>query len=215
MTTRRDRDSGDFWRARRQRSADTLLPDDPAEAVEVPLLPAVARGEPAAVQGCIARYGSMIWSVARRRSPTVADAEDATQEIFLDLWRSAARFDGARMSEGLFVMMIARRRLIDRHRSSRSRIRHEVSAENLPEPIDAAPLADVATEGLLALEALERLPPEQRHLIHLSVSLGLSHAQIAQQEHLPLGTVKTVIRRGLIRIRQALGVPSANQGSEP
>ena len=182
-----------------------------ADDGDAQLLPAVARGEPAAVQRCIDRYGGLIWSVARRRSPTLADAEDATQEIFLDLWRSAARFDPDRMSESLFVMTIARRRIIDRYRADRARIENEVATEQLPEFIDASPHAEAATEALLAYEALERLPAEQRRLIHLSISLGLSHAQIAQQEGLPVGTVKTLIRRGLIKVRQALGTSTPNE----
>src|ERR1041385_2281154 len=84
-------------------------------APELALLARVAGGDPRAVRDCIARYGGLVWSIARRFE--AADAEDAVQEIFLDLWKSAARFDGRIASEAAFVAMIARRRLIDRKRT--------------------------------------------------------------------------------------------------
>ncbi|MEZ5459815.1 MAG: sigma-70 family RNA polymerase sigma factor [Steroidobacteraceae bacterium] len=176
------------------------------EPVPEPVLPDVARGERAAVQRCMARYGALIWSIARRFSPTAADAEDATQEIFLDLWRSAARFDASRGSERVFVTMIARRRLIDRMRSQKSRREHEVGGlddEAAQVGIDAR--IDRCAEADIARAALEELPQEQRKVIQLSIVDGLSHGEIAARSGLPLGTVKTLIRRGLIRVRQALG----------
>jgi RNA polymerase sigma-70 factor (ECF subfamily) len=177
-----------------------------ADAVPPPVLPDVARGDRAAVQRCMARYGALVWSIARRFSPTSADAEDATQEIFLDLWRSAARFDAARGSERVFVTMIARRRLIDRMRSQRSRIAHEVPGlEDEAAQVGTDPRIDRCAEAEIARAALEELPQEQRKVIQLSVVEGLSHAEIATRTGLPLGTVKTLIRRGLIKVRVALG----------
>ena len=81
------------------------------------ILDKVAAAHPGAMEGCLTRYGPLVWSLARRWSPTFADAEDAAQEIFSDLWRAAERFDPRREpSEATFVAMIARRRLIDRYR---------------------------------------------------------------------------------------------------
>ena len=180
--------------------------DAAVEPVPEPVLPDVARGERAAVQRCMARYGALIWSIARRFSPTAADAEDATQEIFLDLWRSAARFDASRGSERVFVTMIARRRLIDRMRSQKARREHEIGGlddEAAQVGIDAR--IDRCAEADIARAALEELPQEQRKVIQLSIVDGLSHGEIAARSGLPLGTVKTLIRRGLIRVRQALG----------
>ncbi len=180
--------------------------DSPAEPAPEPVLPDVARGDRAAVQRCMARYGALVWSIARRFSPTAADAEDATQEIFLDLWRSAARFDPLRGSERVFVTMIARRRLIDRMRSQKARREHEIGGlddEVAQVGIDAR--VDRCAEADIARAALEELPQEQRKVIQLSIVDGLSHGEIAARSGLPLGTVKTLIRRGLIRVRQALG----------
>ncbi|HEY1068798.1 MAG TPA: sigma-70 family RNA polymerase sigma factor, partial [Pirellulales bacterium] len=84
------------------------------------LLPRVAAGQPSAVDECLARYGGLVWSLARRHTNNTSDAEDAVQEIFIDLWRSAARFNPQAASEATFVAMIARRRLIDRRRKQSS-----------------------------------------------------------------------------------------------
>src|SRR5689334_2870619 len=91
------------------------------------LLARVAAGDAAAVRECIAQYGGLVWSIARRFE--LSDAEDAVQEIFLDLWKSAARFDPSIASEATFIAMIARRRLIDRRRTRRRR----PTTEQLPE----------------------------------------------------------------------------------
>ena len=84
-----------------------------------PLLPLVAGGDREAATRCIRRYGPLVWSIALRLSPTLQDAEDAVQEIFLDIWRHAARFDATRGSEKVFVTILARRKLIDRCRRQR------------------------------------------------------------------------------------------------
>ncbi len=181
-------------------------PRDDLGATLPPVLPEVARGDRSAIQRCMARYGSLIWSIARRFSTTTADAEDATQEIFLDVWRSAPQFDPARGSERIFVAMIARRRLIDRMRSQRSRTQYELSGlEEQAAEVGTDSHVDRCAEAEIARAALEELPQEQRNVIHLSIVEGLSHAEIASRTALPLGTVKTLIRRGLIKVREALG----------
>ena len=170
------------------------------------ILPKVAAGQRDAVDECLARYGGLVWSLARRQSPTPADAEDAAQEIFVDLWRWAGRFDEKVASEATFVAMIARRRLIDRRR------KQQRSIDAVPLAIDvdrAAPRgqdqAIFGEEVARAREQMELLKPEERKVIQLSVDKGLSHAQIAQALNMPLGTVKTNARRGLLRLRELVG----------
>src|SRR5690606_24550621 len=80
------------------------------------VMPRVAAGDPAAMEDCLTRYGGLVWSLARRFSPTNADAEDAVQEVFIEVWRHADRYDESIASEPTFIAMIARRRLIDRQR---------------------------------------------------------------------------------------------------
>ncbi|MGF1528035.1 MAG: RNA polymerase sigma factor, partial [Candidatus Competibacterales bacterium] len=80
------------------------------------LLPRVSTGDPEAVAQCIERYGGLVWSLARRWFPVYADAEDAVQEAFIEIWQNAHRYDPAQGSEQLFVVLLTRRRLIDRLR---------------------------------------------------------------------------------------------------
>ena len=82
----------------------------------------VAGGDAGAVRECLDAYGGLVWSLARRLSPGEAEAEDAVQEIFIELWSKAGRYDEGRASETTFVAMIARRRLIDRWRQRGRRL---------------------------------------------------------------------------------------------
>ncbi len=174
------------------------------------LLPAVARGDRLAVQRCISHFGPLIWALARRLSPTPADAEDAVQEIFTDLWRSAARFDVTKGPERVFVTLIARRRLIDRRRSMRARLAAETSLE--PVHFDAVPVpaADEGhTDAATARMAFGTLPVDHQRIIELSLLEGYSHGDIANKTGVPLGTVKTIIRRGVMKVRAALGTATS------
>jgi RNA polymerase sigma factor (sigma-70 family) len=83
------------------------------------ILERVARGDQQAVRECIDEFGGLVWAIARRMTRSRADAEDAVQEIFVDVWRSAARYDSVQGSEKVFITTIARRRLIDRIRRGR------------------------------------------------------------------------------------------------
>lgn len=178
-----------------------------ARIVSVPsVLERVAAGERPAFDECVRQYGDLVWSIARKMSRSAADAEDAVQEIFLKLWRGAERFDPARGSEPVFIATVARRALIDRIRSARRRPQ-EVSideVQELPQSTHASG-AEACVEARRAAEALETLRPEQRQVIALAIVNGLSQSEIATQTGMPLGTVKTLIRRGLLHVRQMLG----------
>src|ERR1700719_1273287 len=93
------------------------------------VLQRIASGDSAAVRDCVEQYGALCWSLARRLSRSPSDAEDATQEIFLDIWRSAGRFDESQGSDKMFRGMISRRRLLDRLPQS--------TAEPPMDPVDA------------------------------------------------------------------------------
>jgi len=83
---------------------------------ESTLLERIAAGDAAAVEGCLEKYRGLVWSMARQSVGNYADAEDAVQEILVELWRHAGRFDSAVSAESTFVATVARRRLIDRYR---------------------------------------------------------------------------------------------------
>jgi RNA polymerase sigma-70 factor, ECF subfamily len=165
------------------------------------LLARVAAGDPVAVRECLAAFGGLVWSIARRAEP--GDAEDAVQEIFLDLWKSAGRHDPGIASEAAFVAMIARRRLIDRRRM-RMRRPATQDLDDLPSIPDQANAPDTCAEANQAARALQQLRPEQRQVLVLSTCHGMSHGEIAAQTGMPLGTVKAHARRGLMSIRAAL-----------
>lgn len=167
------------------------------------LLPRVSAGDRAAVRECIARYGGLVWSLARRGSSSPADAEDAAQEIFLDLWRSAPRFDPALGSEVTFVALIARRRLVDRRRRTQRRRDTEPMPEAPPPASGRGP--ESSAEAALALRAVEQLRPEQRDVLVMTTCQGLSHEEVAASTGMPLGTVKAHARRGLMKVREVLG----------
>lgn len=184
-----------------------------------PILQRVAAGDPIAVRECLDRYGGLVWSLARRFCPNRDDAEEAVQEAFVEIWRKAERYDPALSSEITFVAMIARRRLIDRGRRARGALRtHDLDDERaLPTEDHAQELVDIGDEAQKAAAALARLRPDEQKVLELSIYDGLSHDQIAQKTKLPLGTVKTHLRRGLARVREMLGVDrdSPQTGAQP
>jgi RNA polymerase sigma-70 factor (ECF subfamily) len=176
---------------------------------EETILERVARGEAAAVQECINAYGDLVWSLARRYLRGDADAEDAVQDIFIDLWSSAGRFDRSVATEGAFVATIARRRLIDRVRQKGRRPgMTSIDDENTGDAWQPAVLPKVEEESDVAVVArvLEAMPAEHRQILSLSLYEGYSHGEIAERLNIPLGTVKTRVRRGLIHIREQLGI---------
>lgn len=187
-------------------SGGTLLPVEKTARVSDLLLPNVAKGEPDAVRACIDRFGGLVWSLARRMCPTDAQAEDAVQEIFVEIWKNAYRYDERVASETAFVAMLARRRLIDRRRREGRRLDKQVLADDAgPAQADRATPFDDSDDVRKASDALTRLSDEQQRVLRLSIFQGLSHEKIATSTGLPLGTVKTHARRGLIKLRELLG----------
>ncbi|QQS10388.1 MAG: sigma-70 family RNA polymerase sigma factor [Phycisphaerales bacterium] len=177
----------------------------------------MARGEEAGVREFNARYAGLVWSIVRRLGVPSVEAEDAVQDIFVELWRSADRFDASIASEPAFVAMIARRRAIDRIR----RVSRQADGVALSEAIEAearvggwrgsaagrgesSSVSEFPATTERAVEALDRLSPDQQRVLRLSLFRGLSHELIARSLDMPLGTVKTHARRGLIRLRDLL-----------
>lgn len=165
------------------------------------LLPRIAAGDERAVRDCVRRYGALVWSLVRRSSVEHGDAEDAVQEVFIDLWRSAARFDATRMSEAGWVAMVARRRLIDRMRRRQRLPELEPLALDFDVADDRERDLDAVWRAERARQVLRELPAAQRQMLELSLVAGKTHDEIARDTGTPLGTVKSHIRRGLQRAR--------------
>jgi len=164
------------------------------------LLGRVAAGDPSAARQCIAEYGPLVWSIARRMTPSSSEAEDAVQEIFIELWKHAGRYDPAQASEPAFVTMIARRRMIDRLRRAERRPQLKPMPDSLVgEQHDAI---ERCAEASLAASALAALDPRQRKVLTLAIGHGMTHAEISELTEMPIGTVKSLVRRALVAVRK-------------
>jgi len=165
------------------------------------------------VQELIARFGGLVWSLARRLGLPDSETEDAVHEVFTELWRNGGRYDPNIASETAFVATIARRRLIDR----RLKLGRQPPKQQISEAVvggDQEPVKpELGEEAQRAAKAFETLTPEQQRVLRLSVYEGLSHELIARSTGLPLGTVKTHARRGLIKLRELLGRTGGDNGS--
>ncbi|MFT4542918.1 MAG: RNA polymerase sigma factor (sigma-70 family) [Planctomycetota bacterium] len=169
------------------------------------ILVRVARGDADGVRACLDRYGALVWSVAKKVGDDIATIEDVVQEVFIDVWKSAGRFDPEKGSEATFIATIARRRVIDRRRRVGRAPMQELIDDSTTSVDDAGlTQVDLGDEARQAREALSELKPEQRRVILMSVVEGLTHPEIASATGIPLGTVKSHIRRGLDQAAQKL-----------
>jgi RNA polymerase sigma-70 factor (ECF subfamily) len=139
--------------------------------------------------------------------PNTDEAEDAVQEIFVDIWKNAGRFDAQKASETTFVAMLARRRLVDRVRKFQRELNSDSLEDILVEPGgNFHQNLQIGVEANQAAQELTKLRPEQRRVLKLSIYQGLSHQEISNLTGMPVGTVKTHARRGLLQIRENLGL---------
>src|SRR5687767_13703237 len=129
----------------------------------------------------------MVWSIALRMTHTRADAEAAVQEIFADVWRSAGRFDPQQGSEEIFIMQIARRRLIDRmRRSGQSEQRARPTGKTTSRGWDQqGTRTGLCAEASAAAQAVMQLRPELRKVLELALLQGLSQSEIADRLQIP------------------------------
>lgn len=162
----------------------------------------LARDEPKAARACVDAYAPLVRALVERLLHADVDADDVVQEVFIDLWKGAHRFDPSKASDRGFVAMIARRRIIDRRRKQDRRIPTVAMSNDR----DRASQDHVHTLGRVeagpSLEALQVVPEDRRRWIMMSVVEGYSHSDIARATGTPLGTVKSGIRRGLIEMRR-------------
>lgn len=153
---------------------------------------------------CITCYGGIVWAIARRYIKDSSEAEDLVQEVFTEIWKKAASYDPAIASESTFVGLIARRRAIDFLRRLGRRPGFETldAAESLAQP--TAEISSVICDPETVRSSLATLPDDTRQLFQLFFDDGFTHPEIAEKTGLPLGTVKTRLRRGLITLRDQL-----------
>ncbi len=171
------------------------------------LLTRVARGDQSAVVEVIDLYGGLVATLANRYCQHQADVDDAIQEIFVELWKYAFRFQPEKGAEVTFVAMIARRRLVDlNRRKRRDRPVVDIEVDSIPTDSFKNFGGDVehVEQVQSAISVLKLMPDKQRKVILMAIYGGLSHSQVAAETELPLGTVKTWIRQGLRKMRRQL-----------
>ena len=180
---------------------------EPSQISDNDLLHAVARGDEQALAACYDRYHLILFGLILRILHDREEAEDVLQEAFLQVWRRAADFDETRGRAFTWLVTIARSRALDRLRSSGSRTRLAEEAALIPhdEVGDAAQDAVKSETGSIVRKALAELPEEQQKTLFLAYFEGLTQTEIAARLGDPLGTVKTRMRSGMIKLRELLG----------
>ena len=170
------------------------------------LMHRVAAGDEQAVAELYDRFGSLVYKVARQFLSNQAEAEDAVQEVFVRLWQTADRYDPRRAKLVTWVMLIARRHLIDRIR--RSAVRPATSPFDLDAggtaATDAGPdkQAQADEQGTKLRRRIAELPELQRVVIERAYLQGYTLREVSEQLNAPLGTVKSALSRGLERLRE-------------
>jgi RNA polymerase sigma-70 factor (ECF subfamily) len=168
----------------------------------------MARGDQDALAEIYDRHGRLVYSLAFRILRDQSDAEDVVQDVFSQAWRQASRYDASRGSVLGWLLTLTRSRAIDRLRGRRSRPEpssNEGALNSIPDPAAPADVQAVsAAEATHIRAALDGLTVLQRAAIELAFYEGLTHAEIAERLELPLGTVKTRIRQGLLKLRERL-----------
>jgi RNA polymerase sigma factor (sigma-70 family) len=180
-------------------SQGVASPADPSTTTDG-LLARVAAGGGRAMESCIDSFGPLVWGIVLKRVRDRSAAEDLVQEIFTDLWKHAGRHDPAIASETGFIALVARRRVIDWLRRQ-SRLPQMASLDESFDLPAAPPAEGSGLDRETVWRALEKLPEETRDLFRLHFDQGMSHGEISEHTGLPLGSVKTRLRRGLIEAR--------------
>ena len=173
------------------------------------LLAQVARGDHAAFETVYDQFAGPVYGLIRKVLRDPAQSEEVTQEVMLEIWRTASRFDPGQGSASAWAMTIAHRRAVDRVRSEAAYVRREQKVA--PGPVsgdDVVELVETALDRQRVRRCMGALTGLQAEAIKLAYYGGYSYPQVADLLGVALGTVKTRIRDGLIRLRDCMGVTS-------
>ncbi|CUR54878.1 RNA polymerase sigma factor [metagenome] len=175
------------------------------------LLSRSARGDEASFATLYDATAARVYGLVLRVVRDPAQAQEVTQECFLDVWRTASRFDPDRGSAISWLLTIAHRKGVDRVRSAEAATRRDTTYHRSSGEVPHDATAEAATSSLEAKRvrtAMTSLTPAQREALELAYFGGYTHTEVATMLDLPVGTAKTRIRDGLIRLRDAMGVAS-------
>ena len=182
-------------------------PSAEQRALEVALLARVRDGDASALSDLYGRFGGPLYSLAYQVVHDATAAEDVVQEVFMAVWRDAGRFDPAKGSPAGWLFALTRHKAIDLLRRETTARSRSVDVDLTLEPASE----DVEQEAWLGirrdrtLESLGALSDLQREAVELAFFGGLTHVEVAERLGIPLGTAKTRIRSGLLRLRDLLG----------
>ncbi len=179
----------------------------PPNSSDTELIHRLRKNQPAALSVLYDRYGRLVYTVALRILENIAEAEDVTQEIFLNFWQDP-KFDAERGALSSYLGMMSRSRAINKLHSRGSRQRAAKRFQTMMPVIFAAPTpleeASQQEQAQVMQQAFSQLTKVQQQILKLNYYEGLSQSQIAQRLNMPLGTVKTHARQGILKLRQLL-----------
>ncbi|MBX3383392.1 MAG: sigma-70 family RNA polymerase sigma factor [Phycisphaeraceae bacterium] len=180
-----------------------------AERSDFDLMQRVAANEESAIGMLYDRFGSLVFRMAYQSMPSRAEAEDAVQEIFVRLWKTAGRYDQNRSALVTWVMLIARRHLVDKLRRTKARLRttsiEQPAAANLTAAPEPESRMDVDERMAVLMQRIESLPELQRTVVTRAYLGGQTLRQIGEELDTPLGTIKSALSRALVRLRERSG----------
>ncbi len=185
--------------------------DDVIPASLNDLLARVAEGDQAAFSQLYDQTSARVLGLVRRLLKDHAQSEEVTQEIFLEVWQNAKRYDAAKGSATTWILTMAHRRAVDRIRSSQSTRDRDtkIGLRDMETEYDSvSESVEIKVEHERVGQALQRLTELQRQAVTLAYYGGYSHSEVAEMLKVPIGTVKTRLRDGMIRLRDELGVAS-------
>ncbi|GAA1960706.1 RNA polymerase sigma factor [Microbacterium deminutum] len=163
-------------------------------------------GDERALEEVYRRWSPVVFTLALRSLGDRSDAEDVTQRVFVSAWTSRASYDPAKAKLSTWLIAITRHRIADMH-ESRAKVRAlREQLERTTRPDDLVRESPDLAESILVADEIERLEPDARHVVRLAFFDDLTHEQIARRLDMPLGTVKSHIRRSLVRMRDRLEV---------
>jgi RNA polymerase sigma-70 factor, ECF subfamily len=172
---------------------------------DLDLMRRVSHQEPGAVAELYDRFGSLVYRMAFQAMPTRADADDAVQEIFVRLWRTANRYDPKRAALVTWVMLLCRRHLVDKLRRSQARVKAgslEAVPGDTPGVGWSSPTMDQDERVAAVMKKVKSLPELQQTVIIRAYLGGQTLRQIGAELNTPIGTIKSALSRALMRLRE-------------